>query len=153
MRDAGNSQRQWGIPGAAVPCMALESRPGDVIAIDTNIMHASFGGGPRRRMLALQFWSSFRSDEQFAQLDHHMRSWAWSKIPLHSEILHRTAPPQRRARLRQIAARHAVHPGYAAPAWLAEVLDAETLANQPPVRSVPAAMAASRPRHPPRPRP
>ncbi len=134
MLAAGRSMELWGIAQHEVPCEVLDSKPGDLLAMDTNIMHAAFGGGPARRMLALQFWTAFRSEEQYAELDKHMNNWAWSRIPLHSELLHRTASASLRPHLRQVAARHAVHPRYEPPAWLPELVGAASLEDQPPSR-------------------
>lgn len=41
------------IPGDKVPCQTLASMPGDVVLFNHNLMHASYGGGTRRRMLAI----------------------------------------------------------------------------------------------------
>ena len=45
----------FGLPASEIPCMALESQPGDVILFDHRLWHASFGGGRRRRYLAMKF--------------------------------------------------------------------------------------------------
>ncbi len=44
-----------GVSGPDMPCFPLESRPGDVFFMNMNIWHASFGGGPGRRHMALNF--------------------------------------------------------------------------------------------------
>lgn len=44
-----------GIPGPEIPSFPLESEPGDVYFMDMNIWHASFGGKPGRRHLAVNF--------------------------------------------------------------------------------------------------
>jgi len=135
--EAGNSQQLFGIPGAEVPCVVPPCRPGDFVAIDTNIMHASFGGGPSRRMLALQFWSPFVSDDQYAELDRHMNNWVHSGAPIHSELLHRTAPPSRRRHLLQVGARHAAHPRYVKLGWMDELIPAAAFSDQPRSRIEP----------------
>jgi ectoine hydroxylase-related dioxygenase (phytanoyl-CoA dioxygenase family) len=132
--DAAGSVAAWGIPGTEVPCVAFPSRPGDAVAMDTNVMHASFGGGKARRMLALQFWTAFRSADQYAELDRHMGNWAGTGRPIHSELLHRSAPPSRRPHILQVGARHAVHPRYQRPPWLPDVIDPAALADQPASR-------------------
>lgn len=38
-----------------IPCCILESQPGDVLFADMNTWHASFGGAPGRRHLAVNF--------------------------------------------------------------------------------------------------
>jgi ectoine hydroxylase-related dioxygenase (phytanoyl-CoA dioxygenase family) len=44
-----------GIAGSEVPCFPLESQPGDVFFLNMNLWHASFGGRPARRHLAVNF--------------------------------------------------------------------------------------------------
>ena len=38
-----------GSDGAAIPCTALESQPGDLLCFNHLLKHASFGGGVNRR--------------------------------------------------------------------------------------------------------
>lgn len=45
----------FGLPPRDIPCAALESNPGDVILFNHCIWHSSFGGGKRRRYIALKF--------------------------------------------------------------------------------------------------
>ncbi len=45
----------FGLEGTELPCVPLTSRPGDVIFFNHMLWHAAFGGGPRRRYLALKF--------------------------------------------------------------------------------------------------
>ncbi len=44
--------RVMNIEGPDVPCVAIESRPGDLVCFDHRTKHAAFGGGARRRMFA-----------------------------------------------------------------------------------------------------
>ena len=46
---------QIDLPGPEVPSFPLESTPGDVFFLNMNLWHASFGGQPGRRHLALNF--------------------------------------------------------------------------------------------------
>ncbi|HMN28351.1 MAG TPA: phytanoyl-CoA dioxygenase family protein [Caldilineaceae bacterium] len=46
---------QLGIPGSAVPAYPCESRPGDVLFMNMNLWHSSFGGAVGRRHLAVNF--------------------------------------------------------------------------------------------------
>lgn len=39
----------------AVPAHVLSVEPGDVVVVDLDVLHASFGGGPRRRLLTVGF--------------------------------------------------------------------------------------------------
>lgn len=45
----------FGVDGPEIPCAALESEPGDLLLFNHCIWHASFGGGERRRYVALKF--------------------------------------------------------------------------------------------------
>ncbi len=54
-----------------VPAVSLAVVPGDVLIFDHRIMHASFGGGPARRMFAMNLFeqcSTNRQRELTAQL-------------------------------------------------------------------------------------
>jgi len=53
--DANHTGTQIDIAGTNVPCYPLETRPGDVFFLNMNLWHASFGGQPGRRHLALNF--------------------------------------------------------------------------------------------------
>ena len=55
LHDALRPISQFGLPGPQIPCWPLESQPGDVLFADMNTWHASFGGGPGRRHLAVNF--------------------------------------------------------------------------------------------------
>lgn len=49
-------------PGTEIPCSPLESSPGDVLFADMNTWHASFGGSPGRRHLAVNFVPEPKTD-------------------------------------------------------------------------------------------
>jgi ectoine hydroxylase-related dioxygenase (phytanoyl-CoA dioxygenase family) len=46
-----------GVQPCDIPAVALSTKPGDVVAFDHRIKHASFGGGPARRMFAMNFFA------------------------------------------------------------------------------------------------
>lgn len=46
----------WDVDEAAMPATVLATRPGDVVLLDHLTAHASFGGGPRRRLINLVFF-------------------------------------------------------------------------------------------------
>jgi hypothetical protein len=52
-----HSQDELGVHGRDVPCVALESLPGDVVCFNHTTLHASFGGSNRRRMFTLDLAS------------------------------------------------------------------------------------------------
>jgi hypothetical protein len=59
---------KFGFSGPDVPCFFLESRPGDVFFLNMNMWHASFGGSPGRRHLALNFSPEPTQEEHIAML-------------------------------------------------------------------------------------
>lgn len=114
---AWSSEDLWGIDGRDVPCMALESQPGDVVIFNANLMHASYGGSTRRRMLAMSFISHLETEAEIADLKEvigaQARFWVES---LHTDIMRNTGPESRWRHLKQIAENEAHLPGLAAKA-------------------------------------
>ncbi|MBK8856271.1 MAG: phytanoyl-CoA dioxygenase family protein [Opitutaceae bacterium] len=47
------SQESWNLPDRDVPCVALETSPGDVVLFNHNLKHSAFGGSARRRMFTM----------------------------------------------------------------------------------------------------
>lgn len=45
----------YGIPGADIPSIVVESKPGDVIVWNFRTIHGSYNGGERRRLFSLNF--------------------------------------------------------------------------------------------------
>jgi hypothetical protein len=102
-RQARRSDELWGIPGNEVPAVPLISRPGDVVAFNHNLMHASFGGSRRRRMFTLNFCAHCRTDEEITDLEAFINAQARFWIDhLHSDVMRATAGPQRMRHLRQV---------------------------------------------------
>jgi ectoine hydroxylase-related dioxygenase (phytanoyl-CoA dioxygenase family) len=58
----GGIEERTGIRGEELPGIALSSQPGDVIAWDFALMHASYGSTAARRQIAVNFCT--RSDER-----------------------------------------------------------------------------------------
>ena len=58
------SKEPFGVPGAEVPAVALESQPGDMVFFSENLWHSSFGGEPGRRMFTLIYFSNPDTDEK-----------------------------------------------------------------------------------------
>ena len=59
---------QIDLPGPEVPSFPLESEPGDIFFLNMNLWHASFGGKPGRRHLALNFTPEPTLPEHIAML-------------------------------------------------------------------------------------
>jgi hypothetical protein len=55
-------------PGIEIPCCSIESEPGDILFADMNTWHASFGGGPGRRHLAVNFVPEPKTEENITLL-------------------------------------------------------------------------------------
>ncbi len=102
-RQAGRSEELWGIPGAEVPAIALESVPGDIVVFNHNTMHASFGGSAQRRMFTMNCSSRAETPEEVAELTNYIRSncLTWNDR-VHSAIMRETAGEQRQRHLKQV---------------------------------------------------
>jgi hypothetical protein len=98
------SQEVWALPGADLPAVALETQPGDVVAFNQCIKHASFGGSARRRMFTLNFATRFPEERIQDLRDYcsiHTRFWI---DRLYGETMIRTAGPDRMRHLEQVMA-------------------------------------------------
>lgn len=103
-RGASNSRERWGIEMKDVPCVALESKPGDVVVFNHNIMHSSFGGSGCRRMFTINLCGHCHDAAQLEDMKSyiagHDRFWLES---LHGAVMRETAGPERRRNLQQVA--------------------------------------------------
>lgn len=97
---AMKSQELWGIAGRDVPAVALETQPGDLLAFDMNIMHAAFGGGSKKRMLAMNMSSHASTPEEVEDLRAHVARHHC--VSRQSAVL-RDAGSERLRHLRQVA--------------------------------------------------
>ena len=61
------TEELWGLAGADVPAVALETLPGDLLLFDHRIKHSSFGGGSRRRMFTMNMEQRY-ADADLGQL-------------------------------------------------------------------------------------
>jgi hypothetical protein len=93
----------WDVEPQDVPCVALESVPGDVVAFNHNMMHASFGGDTQRRMFTLNFCASCESDAEITELKEFISVSARFWIDhMHSDVMRETASASRMRHLRQV---------------------------------------------------
>ena len=87
---------RWGIEQSDVPAVALETQPGDVVAFNHNLMHASCGGSTRRRMFTLNCCAHTETDQEIEELKqyiaNHHRYWI---DQMHSDVMRGTASPAR----------------------------------------------------------
>jgi hypothetical protein len=97
----GKSRELYGIPGDAVPAVALETNPGDLVCFHHNAKHAAFGGGQRRRMFTMnlsQRYPKERERELRDNLSGGARFWVERA---YGEAMIRTAGPERMRHLEQ----------------------------------------------------
>ena len=100
---ARKSEELWGVAQRDVPAFALESRPGDVVAFNHNLMHASFGGSTRRRMFTLNCCRHVETAEEIKEMEDFIAGGARFWIDrVHSDIMRETATPGRMRHLRQV---------------------------------------------------
>src|SRR5262249_40892709 len=102
-RRAPEARGLWGIGPREVPAAALVTQPGDLVAFNHNLMHASFGGSRRRRMFTLNFCSHCETAAEIEDLERFINAQARFWIDhLHSDVMRATAAPQRMRHLRQV---------------------------------------------------
>ncbi|MDB6167889.1 MAG: hypothetical protein JWM88_753 [Verrucomicrobia bacterium] len=98
------SEEHWGIHGRDVPCLALETKPGDILVFNHNTKHAAFGGSGWRRMFTMnlcQRYPEARVQELRDYLNGVSRFWVERA---YGEIMMNTAGPGRRRHLEQVMA-------------------------------------------------
>ena len=97
--------------------LAHSVRPGDVVAFNHNLMHASFGGSGWRRMFTMNFCARCQTPEEERELRQFINAQARFWIDqLHSDVMRRTASPQRMRHLRQVMEQEGDLPALAAKA-------------------------------------
>ncbi len=97
-----DSVGQWGVAPEEVPCVVVESQPGDIVVFWHNTKHAAFGGSVRRRMYTMNFYEHVPEErlEDFQNaLAHEGRFWI---DRIHGEAMLRTAGPERMVHLQQV---------------------------------------------------
>ncbi len=97
------SEETWGIPPQDIPAYALESEPGDLLIFNHNILHASFGGSGWRRMFTLNLSARAQNKAEVDDLKSFINGFErfWVDQP-HSELMRKTASPQRMRHLQQV---------------------------------------------------
>lgn len=103
-RELGRDGALWGLHGRDIPCAALETKPGDVLAFNHNIRHASFGGSARRRMFTINL-SQRLPEGRLEDLKEYIGSHSRFLLDrMYGEIMVKTAGPGRRIHLEQVLA-------------------------------------------------
>jgi hypothetical protein len=103
-RDIYDVEKNWGIHGRDVPCVALETKPGDVVLFNHNTKHSAFGGSARRRMFTMnccQRYPENRLQELRDYLAGGARFWVEE---CYAPAMRDTASPSRRVHLEQCMA-------------------------------------------------
>jgi hypothetical protein len=95
------SQDLWGVSGAEVPAIALETNPGDVVVFNFATKHSAWGGGQRRRMFTINTTAHYQPDDiPYLKniISGAARFWLDS---VYGERMLRTASPERMVHLQQ----------------------------------------------------
>ncbi len=102
-RQSRQAPELWGIEPRDVPAVALETQPGDLVAFNHNLMHASFGGSGQRRMFTMNFCSRMDTPDEVRELEQFINAQARFWIDqLHTDAMRTTGPPTRMQYLRQV---------------------------------------------------
>jgi hypothetical protein len=100
---ASQAQELWGIEQSEVPSIALESKPGDVVAFNHNLMHSAWGGSATRRMFTMNCCRHCETPEEIEDLKAFIGGGARFWIDhSHSDAMKETASPQRMTHLQQV---------------------------------------------------
>ncbi len=95
------AQNDWGITGAQVPAVALDSMPGDVVVFNQNTKHSAWGGNTRRRMFTINCTSRY-SEADLPYLRNEISAFArfWTDS-VYGPAMTATAGPGRLVHLQQ----------------------------------------------------
>jgi hypothetical protein len=93
-----------GVSGADIPGFAVESAPGDVVILNHNCKHASFGGGGKRRIFTVNCCQRF-PDSKLPYLREYLSTYArfWIERAYSDELME-AATPQMMRHLEQVRA-------------------------------------------------
>lgn len=99
-----HSGNKFGIAERDIPCVPIETTPGDIAVFNHNTKHAAFGGGGWRRMFTINLSQRYPEDRTH-ELRQYMQGWSrfWMERG-YEDLMIRTATPQRRRHLEQVLA-------------------------------------------------
>jgi len=100
----GTSRKRLGLDGREVPAIGLVTEPGDAVVFHHNILHSSWGGGERRRMLSVNAHAVYADDELPALRDYVVNLSRHLLPTVYGPLLTQDAPPERARHLKQAAA-------------------------------------------------
>jgi hypothetical protein len=98
VRDCTNA---LGVHGRDVPCVALDSNPGDLVVFHHTTLHASYGGSESRRMFTYNM-SQHYADEHLDDLHKYLGVVDGVAKSCYGPTLVDTAGPERRRHLQQV---------------------------------------------------
>ena len=81
----GPAGAPFGVPAPEVPCIALESEPGDIVLFTESVYHASFGGRARLQLTS-QYISNPTTEEEIAEIREQHDGYKWGFHPAESSI-------------------------------------------------------------------
>jgi len=84
--DKDPTRQAFGLRGPDVPCVALESEPGDVIVFAESTFHSSFGSKTGRLQIYTEYLANPTTDEQTEYLRNNQDRFKWSFHPAESYI-------------------------------------------------------------------
>ena len=100
-REHNRSDSDWGTEATNIPCVVLDSQPGDVIVFNQRIKHAAFGGNERRRMFTLDVQQRHQeTDLDLLREDITLLASHWNEEAYGPAML-ATAGPERHQHLEQ----------------------------------------------------
>ena len=76
----------FGIADEDVPCVTLDSEPGDVIVFTEPVLHSAYGSKKGRLQICAEYGSNPTTDEQIAELRRDHETHKWSLHPAESYI-------------------------------------------------------------------
>jgi ectoine hydroxylase-related dioxygenase (phytanoyl-CoA dioxygenase family) len=103
-RSIRKSVETWGLPGSAIPAIALATNPGDILVFNHDLKHAAFGGSERRRMFTMNCCQRYPDDKLQDRRDYIGGGARFWVERAYGEVMIRTADPARMAHLEQCLA-------------------------------------------------
>ncbi|MEI6084234.1 MAG: phytanoyl-CoA dioxygenase family protein [Verrucomicrobiota bacterium] len=103
-KDIWKCQDNWGVDGWSVPCVPLETKPGDIVLFNHDLKHASYHGATNRRMFTINCCQRYPETDLAALRDYIGGGARFWLDRAYGSTLVRTAPPQRQRHLEQVLA-------------------------------------------------
>ena len=75
------SNMTFGFAGKDIPCVPLESEPGDVVVFTESVYHASFGSKTPRLLITAQYGANPTTEDQVANIRECHKEHTWSYHP------------------------------------------------------------------------